>query len=273
MALKVPPRLRGWSWFPPYQDGGTHCLTDSGQSWGCSASVRRTTGTRPCIWVPSRAGRAAAWAPCPVSLRAAPVKPGGQRGRGPGPGPGGPRAGRRLLGAQLTARCSGCSWAGGAQSDRSWPRSQGEGAAAGLAAARRLQVEEGRTGRSTLYAVTQELTRPDCLATAVDGETGDLLWQRQLGLVCQGDRCCSESTGPERRPCWWSWTRAAGCASSTRPLYQKHKLKTRGSPAASTSRRPLVEEVPRFPPFLVADDRGETVAGRWPDSRPRRAIG
>jgi outer membrane protein assembly factor BamB len=44
-----------------------------------------------------------------------------------------------------------------------------------------------RTGRARLFLVTQPLRRQTCLATAVDDETGDILWQRQLGLVCQGD--------------------------------------------------------------------------------------
>jgi outer membrane protein assembly factor BamB len=35
--------------------------------------------------------------------------------------------------------------------------------------------------------VTQPLAQQTCLATAVDDETGAVLWQRQLGLVCQGE--------------------------------------------------------------------------------------
>jgi hypothetical protein len=38
---------------------------------------------------------------------------------------------------------------------------------------------------TTLFLVTQSLTEPSCLATAVNDETGDVLWQRQLGLVCR----------------------------------------------------------------------------------------
>jgi outer membrane protein assembly factor BamB len=37
-----------------------------------------------------------------------------------------------------------------------------------------------------LFLVTQSLTQQHCLATAVKAETGEVLWQRQLGLVCQG---------------------------------------------------------------------------------------
>jgi outer membrane protein assembly factor BamB len=47
----------------------------------------------------------------------------------------------------------------------------------------RSQVDRGR---ETLFVVTQSLTRQQCLATAVDAETGQVRWQRQLGLVCRG---------------------------------------------------------------------------------------
>jgi outer membrane protein assembly factor BamB len=39
----------------------------------------------------------------------------------------------------------------------------------------------------TLFVVTQDPDRQSYLATAVEAETGKILWQRQLGLDCQGD--------------------------------------------------------------------------------------
>src|SRR5262249_2273855 len=39
----------------------------------------------------------------------------------------------------------------------------------------------------TIFVVTQDLTRQIYLASAVDAETGKILWQRQLGLESQGD--------------------------------------------------------------------------------------
>jgi outer membrane protein assembly factor BamB len=48
-------------------------------------------------------------------------------------------------------------------------------------------LEDPATGRATLVVVTQPLAQQTCLATAVDDETGTVLWQRQLGLVCQGE--------------------------------------------------------------------------------------
>jgi outer membrane protein assembly factor BamB len=41
--------------------------------------------------------------------------------------------------------------------------------------------------RDTLYVVTQSSARRDCLATAVARDTGEILWQRMLGLICRGD--------------------------------------------------------------------------------------
>ena len=47
------------------------------------------------------------------------------------------------------------------------------------------QVFQHKDG-TTLVLVTQSLTDPSCLATAVDAETGSIHWQRQLGFVCRG---------------------------------------------------------------------------------------
>jgi hypothetical protein len=42
------------------------------------------------------------------------------------------------------------------------------------------------SGQGRLLAVTQPIGRAACLATCVDDERGSVIWQRQLGLVCQG---------------------------------------------------------------------------------------
>jgi outer membrane protein assembly factor BamB len=46
------------------------------------------------------------------------------------------------------------------------------------------QLDDAET---TLFLVTQSPNGKACLATAVDTETGQVRWQRQLGLVCHGD--------------------------------------------------------------------------------------
>ena len=45
------------------------------------------------------------------------------------------------------------------------------------------QVDDAGT---TVFLVTQSLSDQTCLASAVDLETGQIRWQRQLGLVCSG---------------------------------------------------------------------------------------
>jgi outer membrane protein assembly factor BamB len=50
-----------------------------------------------------------------------------------------------------------------------------------------LHAGQVNAAGDTLFVVTQALTRPVCLATALDAATGDIRWQRQLGLVCAHD--------------------------------------------------------------------------------------
>src|SRR5262249_42547380 len=42
-------------------------------------------------------------------------------------------------------------------------------------------------GRGRLVAVTRPQGKPACWATCVDDSSGKILWQRQLGLVAQGE--------------------------------------------------------------------------------------
>jgi hypothetical protein len=48
-------------------------------------------------------------------------------------------------------------------------------------------ADDRRTGGRCLYLVTRPARRQTYLATAVDDETGNVRWQRQLGLVCEGE--------------------------------------------------------------------------------------
>ena len=50
-----------------------------------------------------------------------------------------------------------------------------------------LAFHQVSDGGETLFVVTQSPARQACLATAVDAATGQVRWQRQLGLSCQGD--------------------------------------------------------------------------------------
>jgi outer membrane protein assembly factor BamB len=46
-------------------------------------------------------------------------------------------------------------------------------------------TERRDRGQTTFFLVTQSLTEPSYRATSVDADTGQILWQRQLGLVCR----------------------------------------------------------------------------------------
>ena len=96
-GIEGPPRVRGWSWFPPYQDGEKGPPDRRGRPGAvgiCQAHHRD-----PALYPRFPAGPGGEQpGPVPVSP-GGPREAGGPAGRGPGPGPGGPRAGRRLLGA------------------------------------------------------------------------------------------------------------------------------------------------------------------------------
>jgi outer membrane protein assembly factor BamB len=50
-----------------------------------------------------------------------------------------------------------------------------------------LHAGQVSANRDHLFIVTQMSDQEVCLATAVDSSTGGILWQRHLGMVCQGD--------------------------------------------------------------------------------------
>jgi outer membrane protein assembly factor BamB len=61
----------------------------------------------------------------------------------------------------------------------SWPQA--------LALGSPLHAGQVNAASDTVFVVTQSPTRQTCLATAVDALTGNIRWQRQLGMVCAGD--------------------------------------------------------------------------------------
>ncbi|MBI3407124.1 MAG: PQQ-binding-like beta-propeller repeat protein [Planctomycetes bacterium] len=48
------------------------------------------------------------------------------------------------------------------------------------------QVYADANGNTTLFVTTQASGKPITLVSAIAAETGQILWQRQLGLICQG---------------------------------------------------------------------------------------
>lgn len=176
VALSPEPRVRGWTWFPPAQDGEKLVtLSDEGLFglFGIRQARNRDQALFP--WLPEVGSGGISLDPF--------LKP-AARGRGR---------------AQVVQ----------SQGDDFWLLANGKLVRLGLrwqqsVGPKLVQewdpplvlgsplhasqvVQDRRTGRATLFLVTQHLTQQTCLSTAVDDERGRILWQRQLGVVCRGE--------------------------------------------------------------------------------------
>jgi outer membrane protein assembly factor BamB len=101
---------------------------------------------------------------------------------------------------------------------------------------------EDRNGYSTFYLVTQALDQQTSLATAVD-EQGKIKWQRQLGLVCQGEPIAL--TPPGGGPPVLLTLDQGGGLFALDPL-QPHQLRSGGQ-----ALKPALAENPLVPPRLL----------------------
>jgi outer membrane protein assembly factor BamB len=178
LNLKPVPHVPGWTWFKPFQDGERlGMLSDEGVLglFGISQVRNKDKELFPLL---DKEG---------VDLR--PFLGGRERADA-----------RGLLGRAQVVQAQGndfwvlasgmlqrlqLGWQGaaGRQIVAGWQQPVEVGSPLHAA-----QVEEDPVkGRSTLYVVTRSLKHHACQATAVDDETGKVLWQRQLGVVCEGD--------------------------------------------------------------------------------------
>jgi outer membrane protein assembly factor BamB len=183
LRLNPEPRLPGWPWFGPFQDPEKLVLaTDAGEVGVFGVRQPGNTDNALFPWLPKEFRVAAGL----------PAADGPPAGRGPS---GGSRPGR----AQVVHAQEDDIWvivhgalhrlqlafdpAEGRKLSDVWEKPLPVGSPL-----HRSQVDRSRVDRSreTLFVVTQSLTRQQCLATAVDAETGQVRWQRQLGLVCRG---------------------------------------------------------------------------------------
>ena len=124
------------------------------------------------------------------------------------------------------------------------------------------QVDEDPfTGKATLITVTQALDQPTCLVTAIDDETGKILWQRQLGLVCQGEPVLLKS--PENELPLLLAMDQGGALLSFDPMGYKVKQLGEWQGGGADDKRlirpvaPAMEENPRFAPVLLRDESGK----------------
>ena len=186
VAMKNQPRIRGWTWATPYQDGEKLvCLSDAARL-GLFGIVQPGNRDAPLF----------------------PLVPAAEEGH----------AGldlTELLGKPEDVR-RGRSLVAHVQGEELWVLAHGRLQRLALSLnniqgpkpvplwkqpldlgspLHAAQVREGLAGRTTLYLVTRPLKQPVCLVTAIDPEASDeatgaddrrILWQRQLGVVCQG---------------------------------------------------------------------------------------
>jgi outer membrane protein assembly factor BamB len=175
VELKPPARLEGWTWFEPYQDGEKLAVLSDAGMLGLFG-IRQAGNSDQALF---------------------PLLPSGSLNLSPFLGV--TRDGRRERGRSQVVQMQGDDlWvlAHGRlqQVQLRWNNATGPQAVPGWDSPRVLgsplhapqRVEDPRTNRSTFFLVTQPLERQTCLASALDDE-GHTLWQRQLGLVCQGE--------------------------------------------------------------------------------------
>ncbi len=127
------------------------------------------------------------------------------------------------------------------------------------------QVAANRhTGQNTLIVTTQALNHRSCLVTAVRDEDGQVLWQRQPGLVCQG---APLPLGQPRAGAPAAEKAAAGAAPVVLALGQAGELhaidpasfgagRQRWMKAAKTLLAGPLDDNPGAPPVLLAAPDG-----------------
>ncbi len=112
------------------------------------------------------------------------------------------------------------------------------------------QVEIDRsTGRSTLFTVTQAQRFRTSIATAIDDETGEVFWQRQLGLVCQGEPLLLKVPNDDGPPLVLALDQGGGLFAFDPKRFDPKNTdpwQSGGKPVA----RPLPQN-PRIPPLLL----------------------
>jgi len=161
--LQPEPRVRGWSWFPPHCDGEKIVFATDAGILGLYG-INQYHNTDPPLFPLFRQE---------IELQG--------NGRQPGR-------------AQVVHATESDFWAlarGRLQHWRMGLAPDGLKAAAvwkdPLELGSPLHAAQVSDDGGTLFVVTQSPARQACLATAVDAVTGQVRWQRQLGLSCQGD--------------------------------------------------------------------------------------
>jgi hypothetical protein len=178
IALKPEPRLDGWTWFRPARDDEKLVALSDRGVLGLFGIKQPNTKDQELFPMLGTGG---------VSLN--PFLPRTPADLGPGPGRGRAQV-VQVHGDDVWVLARGhmqrlaIAW-----NERAGPRPVAvwkEPQPLGSPLHASQMTEDALRGRSTLFVVTQPLHQQTCVATAVNDEDGTVLWQTQLGLVCQG---------------------------------------------------------------------------------------
>jgi outer membrane protein assembly factor BamB len=239
LALDPPAEIHGWTWFEPYQDGEKMVvLSDAGilGLFGIRQAGNKDNALFPLLK--------------PGGLDLSPfLRPAGEA----------PASRGRSVVVQVQ---SDDLWvlAHGRlrQLQLAWNDKSGPVAVPGWEAPRVLgsplhapQCIPDRTGRSTFYLVTQPLERQTSLASGVD-DTGKILWQRQLGLVCQGEPLALKS--PQGGPSLLLVLDQGGGLFTLDATVPADKLRSKSWQSIA----PALDDNPRFPVMLLPAPDGQS---------------
>ncbi len=244
IALTPKPQVRGWGWFPPYSDAEKIALlTDQGMMG--LFGIRQMRNKDQAIFALYPAG--------PEGLRLASP---------PGGGPAADKIGRSqvvhmqgddywvLVDGQMKRLQMAWKAGMGPQLIPIWDKLM-----LGSPLHVSQVVEDPNTGRNTLYVTTHAPDRPACLMTAVDDEDGAILWQRQLGLVCQGEVVSLKPPDGKGLPLTVAMD-PGGAMLYFDPTpcqdMQRGQWRSGGERLADA-----FAENPRFAPALLVDDQGQ----------------
>ncbi len=259
--LPAAPHVPGWTWFAATSDEEKIALLTDGGVLGLFG-IRQLRNQDPAVFPQYPAG--AQGLDLPAYL--ANVRPGEPGGSAPGaPGRRGLAAGRSqvvhmqgedfwvLLGGRLQRLQLAWKSDVGPKLVRVWKDPVELGSPL-----HDSQVEEDRgTGRNTLFLVTHAPNRPACLMTAVDDEKGDVLWQRQLGLVCQGEIVSLQPPAGPGLPLLLGMDPGGALVFFDPTSHQDDGLGEwrRGGQYLAEA----FPENPRFAPLFLRDDTGQSV--------------
>jgi outer membrane protein assembly factor BamB len=260
LALDPPPEIAGWTWFEPKQDGEKAAVLSDAGILGLFG-IRQPGNRDPALFPLLQPGG------LDLSPFLLPPEEGAARSGGGETRPRN-RRGEAFGRAQVVQQQGDDLWvlaygrlqqvqlrwsnATGPQAIKGWREPLVLGSP--LHAAQR--VEDPRTGRSTLFLVTQPLNQLTYMATAVDDADGRILWQRQLGLVCDGEPLTLTPPSGEGAPLLLASDRGGGLFALD-PSHFPEK-----SPAMWHSDfqniAPALDDNPRVPPRLLPGADGHS---------------